>query len=51
MVKKATSNILKIIGFFSITIGGAAIAFGPSAELKIIGGLLVTVGSGLASLS
>ena len=51
MASKKASATARIIGFITIVIGGAVISFGPTQSIKIIGGLLIAIGTAFASLT
>jgi len=50
-LNKKAQTTLKWIGFITITIGGAVITFGPTQNIKVIGGLLVAIGAAFSSLT
>ena len=49
-MNKRTQINLRIIGFSIIVIGGAVISFGNTQTIKVIGGLMVALGSAISSL-
>jgi hypothetical protein len=49
-MKKTSQTTLKIVGFGIIVIGGAIVSFGNTNTIRVIGGLMVAVGSALVSL-
>lgn len=50
-MNKKSSQQLKIAGFGIIVIGGAVVSFGNTNTIKVIGGLMVAIGSAIASLT
>jgi len=51
MINKRASTSFKVIGFAIIVIGGVVVSFGTTNQIKVIGGLMVAVGSAIASLT
>jgi len=51
MTNRQGNLTFKTIGFGIIVIGGAVVSFGNTNTIKVIGGLMVAVGSAIASLT
>ena len=48
---KSAKTLWKAVGFIAIVVGGAVISFGNTNSIKVIGGLIIAVGSAIASLT
>jgi len=51
MISKKGYTTIKTIGFIGIVIGGAIVSYGPTKEIKVIGGLIIAVGAAIAALA
>ena len=50
MKNKKSEVTKRMIGFSIIVIGGIVISFGNTNTIKVIGGLMIALGSAIASL-